>query len=111
MDPEKDRLRIALISSGGALLMMLVIGTVSYHYLEKWSWISALYFTVVTMATVGYGDLHPTSDTSRLFTVFFILFGVTIALASITYIGGQYLARREAKRYKRQQEKRMNGQG
>ena len=97
LDKEKAQLRNGLIAAGGAVISLLTIGTIFYHYLEKWSWISALYFTVVTMATVGYGDLHPTTDLSRLFTVFFILFGVTIALASITFIGGQYLSRREAK--------------
>ncbi|MDD5693109.1 MAG: potassium channel family protein [Patescibacteria group bacterium] len=96
-DKEKDNLQAGIIAAGGAVITLLVIGTVFYHYLEKWSWISSLYFTVVTMATVGYGDLHPTTDISRLFTIFFILFGVTIAVASITFIGGQYLARREAK--------------
>jgi len=108
MDNSKDQLRIALIAAGGAIVTLLVIGTVSYHFLEKWSWISSLYFTVVTMATVGYGDLHPTSDVSRLFTAFFILFGVTVALASITYIGGQYLSRRQAKVTYRRKKKRKN---
>ena len=96
-EKEKDQLIAGLVAAGGAVITLLAIGTVFYHYLEGWSWISALYFTVVTMATVGYGDLHPTTDISRLFTIFFILFGVTIALASITFIGGQYLARRERK--------------
>ena len=96
-DKEKDQLQAGLIAAGGAVISLLAVGTVLYHYLEGWSWISALYFTVVTMATVGYGDLHPTTDLSRLITIFFILFGVTIALASITFIGGQYLSRREAK--------------
>ncbi len=94
---EKDQLRNGLIAAGGAVLSLLTLGTFVYHYIEGWSWISSLYFTVVTMATVGYGDLHPTTDLSRLFTIFFILFGVTIAVASITFIGGQYLSRREAK--------------
>jgi len=96
MDNKENRkLKAGLIASSSAITILLVIGTVVYHYLEGWSWISSLYFTVVTMTTVGYGDLHPTNDVTRLFTIFFILFGVTIAVASITYLGGQYLSRRE----------------
>ncbi|MEI7690256.1 MAG: potassium channel family protein [bacterium] len=106
-DEEKDQLWAGLIAASGAVISLLATGTIVYHYLEGWSWISALYFTVVTMATVGYGDLHPTTDLSRLFTIFFILFGVTIALASITFIGGQYLSRREAKVKRRRDAKRV----
>ncbi len=97
VDPEQNQMVAGSLAAGGAVLTLLAIGTVIYHYLEGWSWISSLYFTVVTMATVGYGDLHPTTDLGRLITIFFILFGVTIAVASITFIGGQYLAKREAK--------------
>ena len=108
---EKDQLRAGLIAAGGAVAILLAIGTVVYHYLEGWTWISSLYFTVVTMATVGYGDLHPTTDLSRLFTIFFILFGVTIAVASITFIGGQYLARREAKiQHRRDEREKLRNQ-
>lgn len=78
-----------------ALTSLLAIGTIVYHRMEHWTWIESLYFTVATLATVGYGDLHPTTDASRLFTVFFILFGVSVGVASITVIGSQYLSKRE----------------
>lgn len=93
----KQKIRPEVLSAASALGVLVIIGTVAYHYIEGWSWIKSLYFVVVTLATVGYGDVHPTTDLSRLFTIFFILIGVSIAIASITVIGSRYLDKREAK--------------
>lgn len=80
-----------------ALLGLLGLGTITFHYLENWNWINSFYFSVVTLATVGYGDLTPTTDIAKLFTAFYILLGATIALASLGIIGTRYLEMREAK--------------
>jgi hypothetical protein len=42
-------------------ITVVILGTVVFHLLEKWSWIDSFYFTVITLATVGYGDLTPTT--------------------------------------------------
>jgi len=89
--------KIKITAALSALVIMIVIGTVCYHFLEHWSWITSLYFVVATLATVGYGDVHPTNDVTRLFTVVFILVGVGIAAAAITTIGSRYITRRELK--------------
>ena len=81
----------AALSAVGSLL---VIGTISYHALEPWNWIQSFYFTVATLTTVGYGDLHPTTDAARLFTAFFILVGVAVALTALTIVGTAYIERR-----------------
>ena len=47
---------------------------------------TSFYFSVATLTTVGYGDLHPTYDLSRVFTAFYLLFGVGTTLAAITVI-------------------------
>ncbi len=62
----------------------IVIGTVMYHWMEDWSLVDSLYFSVVTLATVGFGDLHPTTTASKLFTVVYILFGLGIIAAFIS---------------------------
>ena len=76
-----------------ALLGLIIIGTVSFRALENWTWIQSFYFTIVTLTTVGYGDLHPTSDESRLFASFFILLGVGVAVSAIGIIGSGYIKR------------------
>jgi voltage-gated potassium channel Kch len=60
------------------LVGLLVAGTLIYPILEGWSFVDSLYFSVVTLATVGYGDLHPTTDIGKLFTVLYILSGVGV---------------------------------
>jgi len=80
-----------------ALIGMIALGTVAYHYLEGWSWISSFYFSVATLTTVGYGDLYPTSDFSRLFTAAYVLIGVAIALTTMGLVTTNYLLKREGK--------------
>ncbi|MFA5954662.1 MAG: potassium channel family protein [Patescibacteria group bacterium] len=77
-----------------ALVLLIIVGTLVYHQFENWSWIQSFYFTVSTLATVGYGDLHPTSDGTRLFTALFILVGVSIAVAALGILGSAYIDRR-----------------
>ena len=60
---------------------MVGIGTVVYHVLEGWSFLDSLYFSVVTLATVGFGDLTPTTDLAKMFTVGYILIGIGILAA------------------------------
>jgi voltage-gated potassium channel Kch len=102
---NKINLKPEFISAFTALVSLLFLGTVTYHYLEGWSWIESLYFVVVTLTTVGYGDLHPTTDVSRLVTILFILIGVSIAVTSISVIGTRYLAKREERIAKRAEER------
>ena len=59
----------------------LLIGTLAYHWLEGWSYLDALYFCVVSLATVGYGDLTPTTPFARAFTILYLINGIGILLA------------------------------
>lgn len=59
-------------------LLLLGAGMSFYHSVEGWSWLDAAYFYVVTMATVGYGDLHPVTPYGRLFTIVYIILGVAM---------------------------------
>lgn len=87
----------------------IFIGTVSFHKLEDgWSWIDSFYFSVVTVTTVGYGDLYPTNEGARLFASFFILFGVAIMTASLGYIGTSLLKKREQRILKKRENKTKN---
>lgn len=59
-------------------LATIIIGAVFYHHVEKLSWVDSFYFCVVTLATVGYGDITPTTEIGKIFTIFYILSGVGI---------------------------------
>ncbi|MBM4446359.1 MAG: two pore domain potassium channel family protein [Chloroflexi bacterium] len=90
-----SNIRAQIVSASFALIMVIIMGTVTYRYFEGWTWIQCFYFSVSTFTTTGYGDLHPTSDACRLFTAFYILIGAAIALTSLSIIGTSYLKRRE----------------
>ena len=90
-----SRINVELLVAGSAVAGMIAIGTVAYRFLEGWSWIKCFYFSVVSLTTVGYGDLYPTTDAARLFTAFYVLLGVAIVLTSLGVIGSEYLEMRE----------------
>jgi voltage-gated potassium channel len=50
--------------------------------------VAALYFSVITMATVGYGDIIPINQTSRLFVISIVIFGVTVFATTISALAG-----------------------
>ena len=67
--------------------VVLVGGTLFYMFAEGWSVIDALYFSVITLATIGYGDLTPTTDLAKLFTVFYVLIGIGLLASTVATIG------------------------
>lgn len=79
------------------IVAVMLIGTVAYHHLEGWSYVDSFYFTGITMTTIGYGDLHPTTSLSKIFTVFFAFGGVGISLFALSVIAAAYFESRERK--------------
>jgi hypothetical protein len=74
--------------------LQLAIGTITYHSVEGWGWLDSLYFSVTTLATVGLGDLAPDTDVGKAFTIVFILSGVGIIAAFVSFIA-QHATRRQ----------------
>ena len=58
-----------------ATITFLIIGTIGYIVIEQFSLLDALYMTVITITTVGFGEIHPLSSAGRIFTMFLIVFG------------------------------------
>jgi hypothetical protein len=66
--------------------VVLAVGTVFYHQVEDWSVVDALYFSVVALLTVGFGDYVPTTTLSKLFTIGYLFVGVGIIAAAATTV-------------------------
>jgi len=90
-----------LAAASSTIIIFIGGGTLIYHALEKWSWVESLYFSITSLTTVGYGDIAPTTDLSRLFTCFYLITGVGVVVASLGIIGSRYLERRDRKLQKK----------
>lgn len=73
-------------------------GTLFYRFAEDWGWIDSFYFTVITLTTVGYGDLTPTGPGSKLFTVMLILMGIGLLVTLIERIARYAVEDHEARK-------------
>ena len=78
MKDIKNRITIPLL----ALLALFAAGVGGYMVIEGWNFLDAFYMTVITLATIGYGEVHPLTAAGRVFTIFLILGGI----GTMTYI-------------------------
>ncbi len=69
-------------------LTFVLIGSASVFYwmVERWSFLDSVYFSVITIATVGYGDLTPQTALGKIFTIGYILCGLGLFLAAATSV-------------------------
>ncbi len=72
------RTRRHLLSGMAALGLVMVSGVLWYRFMEGWSWIDATYMAVITLSTVGFGEINPLSPWGRLFTIGLIMMGVGV---------------------------------
>jgi len=71
---------------GSMAITVFLVGTVVYRFAEDWSWVDSFYFSAVALTTVGFGDLHPTTDVTKIFTIFYIFSGVALITAVLNQL-------------------------
>ena len=91
MEAPRIRLRIHLV----VFTVLLSIGTIGFMFIEKFSLTDAIYFSIVTMATVGYGDIHPQSEIGKILALLIIVGGVGAFLSMVASITNLFVNRRE----------------
>lgn len=84
---EKRKLKFILL----AFTLLLVIGVVGYMALLKVGFVDALYMTVITISTVGFGEVGTTSSQSEIFSVFMIFLGVGIVGYTFTTVVAMFV--------------------
>lgn len=69
--------------------LTLLSGTVFYRGVEGWTLLDSLYFSVMTLTTVGYGDLAPETDIGKAFTILYVFLGVGLIAAFLAKIASR----------------------
>ncbi len=101
MKPLRN-LRITLVALG----VLIVVGTLGYHFIEGWSLFDGLYMVITTLTTVGYKEVHDLSPAGRVFNLFMIVTGVAVAFLGIGFLTqsllefelGRFVGRRRMER-------------
>lgn len=89
-------------------LSILLSGTIIFHYVEGWRILDSLYFSVITLTTVGFGDFTPQTDFGKIFTIFYVLSGIGIIFG---FINALFLQRDQtAERMRQRVKERRNKQ-
>ena len=69
-----------------AMLMIIIMGSLGYMYLEDWDFFDSFYMTVITFSTVGFSEVHQLSQAGRAFTLLLIFMGVGVTMLLLTNI-------------------------
>ncbi|MEM9274085.1 MAG: potassium channel protein [Cyanobacteria bacterium P01_F01_bin.143] len=85
-DEKYKRLRQELVAGLIALVGLVLVGTLWYHLVEKWSLSDSAYMTIITLSTVGFSEINTLGDRGRIFTICLILMGVI----TIAYIANRF---------------------
>src|SRR5438874_13227866 len=69
------------------LAVLLLVRTFCFHFIEGWTWFDGFYMVVITLTSIGYGEVHPLSHQGRMFNIGLIGAGaiiVALALGTLT---------------------------
>ena len=88
---------------------LIVVGTVGYAWIEGWNWADSFYMTIITITAVGYHEVHPLSETGRIFTVCILVGGLTALGAWFALITASLVRMDLRNTYRRRRTMKMAG--
>jgi voltage-gated potassium channel Kch len=80
--------------------VLLIAGTIFYSSVEGWGVVDSLYFSVITLTTIGYGDLHPTTPLSKVFTIIYVMVGIGAFVVFVRKLAENAVTRKGGHRMK-----------
>ena len=105
LQKEHNTLRHQTATMALVALAVLVIGAMFFHHAEHWKWLDSFYFCTITLTTIGYGDLVPTTDAAKLFDMFYVLAGIGIIATFANLLIRSTFVRRQLKTAKKKAKK------
>ena len=96
--PESVNLFYRVSLSFHGVLFFLAIGTLFFSLNEDWSTLDSLYFSAVSLTTVGYGDLRLEEKSSRIFAIGYLLLGTLMTAFFLGSIAELFMAREQRMR-------------
>jgi voltage-gated potassium channel len=80
-----------LISAIAVLVALVFFGTVYFSYSEGWNFVDSFYFTTTTITTIGYGDLVPTHEASKIVASLYAIVCIPVTLFAFGIIAEEYI--------------------
>ncbi len=113
MKDEKTKKKANLLGPLILVFVLATIGTVGYMIIEGWNLLDAFYMVVITLATVGFKEVHNLSPAGIVFTILLIIFGITTLYYIIKVVGEYILENKleEALKYKKMEKTLRNLSG
>lgn len=105
--PETPReLLLRLRFSIGLGVGVVAVGTIGYRLIEGWTWLESFWMVMITVTTIGFGEIHPLSDAGRVFTLLLIGGGLSIATYAATSVTRQLVEGDLLDAYRRERKRR-----
>jgi len=99
-------LRSKIVWALGLMLFILLVGVVGYKLLYGFTWIEAVYMTIITVTTVGFSEVRPLDANAKIFTVFLIVTSVFIFGFALSVISEYLLGRNSLQTLKKKKVKK-----
>ncbi|MFT5847627.1 potassium channel family protein [Psychroserpens sp.] len=110
MNPLVRFFRKKIYTAVFLLVFLLFIGVLGFKIMSNYSWVDSVYMTVITITTVGFGEVQPLDDNAKIFTIFLILTSVIILGYAITVITEYILSKNNFEELKqRKMQKKIDG--
>jgi len=78
--------------------IIVVLGALFYHKVEGWNYFNSLYFTVITLTTIGYGDFVPVTPLGKMFTIIYVFLGLGVLAMFISTVAEYSLQEQRQRR-------------
>lgn len=103
MNPLIKFFRTKIYTAVFLLSALLAVGVIGFRIMSNYSWVDSIYMTVITITTVGFGEVQPLDDNAKIFTIFLILASVIILGYAITVITEYILSKNDVEELKQKE--------